>query len=183
MILFYIVVAIIVVATYTTYVGLIKKKNKVMEAFSSIDVQLKKRYDLIPNIVTVAKAYMEHEKSLLLEITDLRRKAKSLSGNYAHFGKRINVDEQLETKLDRLIALVENYPDLKSDKTMLQLMYTYSDVEEHIAAARRFYNSATLELKVAVETFPSSVLAGLLGIKSTDFFKISDEERRVVHYK
>ena len=134
---------------YSIYVSLIKKKNKAKEAFSSIDVQLKKRYDLIPNVLFIANKFMEHERGLLDDITRLRAQAAKLP-----------------------------YPQLKSDQTMIQAMQTYNEQEEHIAAARRFYNSAVLELNNAVEIFPSSLIASMLNIRQLPFFEVANEAER-----
>ena len=156
---------LIVIALYIIYVGLITKKNKVNEAQSGIDVQLKKRYDLIPNLLTMAAKFMEHESQLMEEITKLRSAAmeNSFKDNPA---EKIKNEHLLENKLKEFNISVENYPDLKSNQTMLQAMQSMNDVEEHIAASRRFYNSAVNDLKNAVEIFPSSMIAGMLGIKA-----------------
>ena len=156
---------LIVIALYIIYVGLITKKNKVNEAQSGIDVQLKKRYDLIPNLLTMAAKFMAHESQLMEEITKLRSAAmeNSFKDNPA---EKIKNEHLLENKLKEFNLSVENYPDLKSNQNMLQSMQSMKDVEEHIAASRRFYNSAVNDLKNAVEIFPSSMIAGMLGIKA-----------------
>ena len=166
---------------YGIYVDLIKKKNQTQEAFASIDVQLKKRYDLIPNILTIAKKFMEHERGLFEEVTKLRTQALSLSDNYENIDKKIALDKEIAGKMGQIMIAVENYPQLKSDQTMLTAMQTYNEVEEHIAAARRFYNSAVLELKNAVEIFPSSLVASIIGVKAAEFFKIDEIERQPVN--
>lgn len=168
----------VLAALYGIYSGVIKKKNKVKEAMSSIDVQLEKRYSIIPNILTIANRFMEHEKSLLAEITELRTKAAAIKTDEANIGEKINLDNQIVSKMGQLMVNVENYPQLKSDSTMVQAMQTYSEVEEHIAAARRFYNSAVNELNNAVEIFPSSVFAAMLGISRFPFFEVTTEEAR-----
>ena len=132
---------------YNIYTSVIKKRNKALEAFSGIDVQLKKRYDLIPNILTIAQKFMDHEKGLMEEITKLRTQAVELGRNYADISKRVELDK----------------------------------VEEHIAAARRFYNSAAQELKNAVEIFPSSVFASAMGIKSVPFIEAIEAERKPIN--
>lgn len=172
--------AVLVFLLYMLYVSLIKKRNKVLEAFSGIDVQLKKRYDLIPNILTIASKFMGHEKGLLEEITKLRAEALKLSSTTDINGK-ISLDNDIMGKMHQFIAAVENYPDLKSDQTMLQAMRTYNEVEEHIAAARRFYNSAAQDLKNAVEIFPSSMMASLMNIKAADFIRADETERKPVN--
>ncbi|HIT93504.1 MAG TPA: LemA family protein [Candidatus Stercorousia faecigallinarum] len=169
--------AIVVIGPYLIYVQLIKKKNKVKEAEGSVDVQLKKRYDLIPNILTIAKKFMEHERSLIEDITKLRTQAAKAN----EMSEKIKLDNAIKGKMEQLMINVENYPQLKSDATMVQAMQTYAEVEEHIAAARRFYNSAVNELNNAVEIFPSSVIAGMLNIKAKPFFEVQENERRPIN--
>ena len=156
---------LLVVILYFLYASLIKKKNKVKEAMSGIDVQLKKRYDLIPNMLNMAKKFMEHEKGLMTEIVRLRTEAmkKSFNGSPKEM---MDLDNLIDSKLKEFWVSVENYPDLKSNQTMVQAMQSFNEVEEHIAAARRFYNSSVNDLKNAVEIFPGNVLALMLGIKA-----------------
>ena len=165
---------------YSMYVSVIQKKNKVMEAFSSIDVQLKKRYDLIPNILTMANKFMEHEKGLFEEITKLRTQAMQLPADMDNMSKKIQLDSQIKGLMGQVMVSVENYPELKSDQSMTMAMQTYNEVEEHIAAARRFYNSAVLELNNAVEIFPSSIFASMVGAKKQEFFQADEAERKAV---
>lgn len=180
-IVYAIISLVVVFGAYNIYSSLIQKKNKVQEAFASIDVQLKKRYDLLPNILTIAQKYMEHERGLLEEVTKLRTQVMGLSSNFNNIDKKIALDGELAKKMGQIMVAVENYPQLKADQTMITAMQTYNEVEEHISAARRFYNSAVLELKNAVEIFPSSMFAAMLNIKSTDFFKAEEKERKAVN--
>ena len=166
---------------YPMYVRLIQLKNKTKEAMSGIDVQLKKRYDLIPNILTIAQKYMEHERGLFDEITRLRTAAAGIKSDADTIGKKIELDNQIASRMGQLMVNVENYPQLKADGTMMQAMQTYSEVEEHIAAARRFYNSAVNELNNAVEIFPSSLIAGMIGISSYPFFETDEKSRQSVN--
>lgn len=166
---------------YSMYVSVIQKKNKVMEAFSSIDVQLKKRYDLIPNILTMANKFMEHEKGLFEEITKLRTQAMQLPADMDNMSKKIQLDSQIKGLMGQVMVSVENYPELKSDQSMTMAMQTYNEVEEHIAAARRFYNSAVLELNNAVEIFPSSIFASMVGAKKQEFFQADEAERKAIN--
>lgn len=140
-------------------------------------IQLKKRYDLIPNILTIAKKFMEHERSLIEDITKLRTQA----ANANEMSEKIKLDNAIKGKMEQLMVNFENYPQLKSDATMVQAMETYAEVEEHIAAARRFYNSAVNELNNAVEIFPSSIIAGMLNIKAKPYFEIQENEKRPVN--
>ena len=172
--------AVIILWMYSVYVSLIKKRNKALEAFSSIDVQLKKRYDLIPNILTIAQKFMEHERGLMEEVTKLRTKVAELPANFENIDRKIALDGEIAKKMGQIIVAVENYPQLKSDETMKTSMLTYNEVEEHISAARRFYNSAANELKNAVEIFPSSLFARMMNIKTLDFFKAAERARQTI---
>lgn len=175
-----IIAVIILIWAYGVYVGLIQKRNKVKEAFSSIDVQLKKRYDLIPNVLFIANKFMEHERGLLEDITRLRAEAAKLPADITKAEHKLNLDKEISGKMGQLMVSVENYPQLKSDQTMMQAMQTYSEQEEHIAAARRFYNAAVLELNNSVEIFPSSVVASMINVKQMPFFETDERERQSV---
>lgn len=166
---------------YSAYVSVIKRKNKVNEAFSSINVQLKKRYDLIPNILTIANQFMEHERGLMEEVTRLRTEVLSIQDTYENIEKKLDLDHQIKNKMQQLLISVENYPQLKSDTTMVTAMQTYNEVEEHIAAARRFFNSAVNDLNNAVEIFPSSLFAKMLGISTKEFFAVDEAETKTIN--
>lgn len=168
---------------FCIYMALIKKKNTLSEASASIDVQLKKRYDLIPNILTIANKFMEHERELFNKITELRSQAMRIPSGVNQTTKKIELDNQIKTLIGQLQVNAENYPQLKSDQTMLQAMRTYNSVEEHIAAARRYYNASVKDLNNAVEIFPSSIIASLLGIKQAEFIKADDAERQTINTK
>ncbi len=176
-----IIALLLVVFLYNVYVQLIQNKNKVKEAMGGVDVQLNKRYDLIPNILVIANKFMEHERGLIEEVTKLRAQAAGLRSDVDTIARKMDLDNQIASKMGQLMVNVENYPQLKSDQTMIQAMQTYSEVEEHIAAARRFYNSAVNELNNAVEIFPSSMIAGMIGIKSAPFFEASAEAKQRVN--
>lgn len=173
-----VLIVLALIVAYSFYVSLIKKKNKAKEAFSSIDVQLKKRYDLIPNVLFIANKFMEHERGLLEEITKLRAQAAKLPADLSNAEQKLQLDNVISGKMGQLMVSVENYPQLKSDQTMITAMQTYNEQEEHIAAARRFYNSAVLELNNAVEIFPGSLIAGMLAIKQLPFFEVENEQER-----
>lgn len=166
---------------YVLYVRLIKIRNKVKESASDIDVQLKKRYDLIPNILRTAAKFMEHEKSLMTELTELRTKAMETTFS-ASPKEKMELENLLNQKLSEFKVSLENYPDLKSNQTMITAMQSMNEVEEHISAARRFYNSNVTALKDAVEIFPSSVVAKMLNITYADnpFFEIAESERKPI---
>ena len=179
----FIIIAILLVATYLMYAGIIKKKNKAKEALSGIDVQLKKRSNLIPNILQIAKKYMEHEKGLLEEITRLRAKVDEgyKSDDSSSIKDYIKQVGALDANMGKLMIAVENYPDLKSDQTMLQAMRTYNEVEEQISAARRFYNSAVNNLNNAIEIFPGNLIAPLANAKTMPFYEADEAARAPVN--
>lgn len=179
---FIILLVVIGVLFYSLYSGIIRKKNKALEAFSGIDVQLKKRADLIPNILTLAKKFMEHEKNLLMEITELRTSVQKLSDakDPSSVKKRLEIENQLSSKMGSFFVAVENYPQLKSDASIVQAQKTYNEVEEHISAARRFYNSAVTVLNNAVQIFPGNLVAGMLGIQAMTFFEADPADKKPV---
>ncbi|MDO4162068.1 MAG: LemA family protein [Pseudomonadota bacterium] len=176
--------AVVVVLFYAQYVRLISIRNKVRESASDIDVQLKKRYDLIPNMLQMAAKFMEHEKSLMTELTELRTKA--MASTFAGSPKeKMALESQLSQKLNDFKVSLENYPDLKSNQTMITAMQSMNEVEEHISAARRFYNSNVTRLKNAVEIFPGNIVAAIVGVdyQSTPFFEISETEKQPINSK
>lgn len=152
----FLVVALLVVTVvlYNCYVRVIQARNSLLEAKSGIDVQFRKRYDLIPNVLTIASRFMEHEKEIFTKITELRTQAMNAPRGS---NEALELNSKLDTALGQLRVSMENYPTLKSDATMVQAMQTYNEVEEHIAAARRFYNSALTNLNNTVMIFPSSI--------------------------
>ena len=164
--------AVVIFWAYGIYVSLIKTRNKTQEAFSAIDVQLKKRYDLIPNILTIAQKYMDHERGLMEEVTKLRTQVMGIPSSFENIDRKIALDAQIAQKMGQIMVAVENYPQVKADQTMITAMQTYNEVEEHIAAN---------ELKNAVEIFPSSFFARMLNIKAVDFFKAEEKERQAVN--
>lgn len=182
--LIYFLIALVILAyLYSLYSSLIKTKNRLKEASSDVDVQLKKRYDLIPNILNMAAKFMAHEKDLFSDIVRLRNSAIE-KDFVSHPKEKMALDSELNAKLKSLWINVENYPDLKSNQTMVQAMQTFHETEENIAAARRFYNSALTELKNAVEIFPSSLIAKLIGIKADrPFFEAEAQEKQRIDVK
>lgn len=177
-----IVVAVVILGGfYWLYVSLVKKKNKVKEASAGVDVQLKKRYDLIPNMLQMASKFMEHEKDLMTEIVRLRTEAmkKDFSGAPQEV---IDLANEIDARLHDFWLSVENYPDLKSNQTMLQAMQSFNEVEEHIAAARRFYNASVNDLKNAAEIFPGNLVAAIIGIKADmPFFEAEKQAKQRIN--
>ncbi len=177
----WIIVAVVVVGFYLIYVSLIKKKNRLKESASGIDVQLKKRYDLIPNLMTMAAKYMEHEKSMMEEIARLR--SESMNVNFmTDPNKKIELENLLSSKMQDFKLSAENYPDMKSNQALMNAMESLNSVEEHIAAARRFYNANVTDLKNAVEIFPSSLVAKMIGVKDEmPYFEAEEPAKKSIN--
>jgi len=171
------VVLIIVVLMYN---NLVSARNNVENAFGSIDAMLKKRYDLIPNLVETVKAYMKHEKDTLTQITELRTKA--VSGSMST-DEKINLENQLSSMMRNVMVAVESYPDLKASEQFTMLQRSWNEAEEQISAARRSYNSAVTQYNNAVEKFPSSIIASMFNHKRKTVFEIPQAERENVSAK
>ena len=175
-----IAIGIILLISYVLYSGLIKKKNQVFESLSGVDVQLKKRSNLIPNILKIAQKFMEHEKELMTEVTKLREHADAdYDKNKAEEIKQhIKNEKALSHKMGQIMVKLENYPDLKSNETMVQAQQSYNEVEAQIAAARRFYNSAVKDFNNAVEIFPSSLFAKMLNLNIMPFYEADEASKQ-----
>jgi LemA protein len=158
------------------YNGLIRLRNMKEEAWSGIDVQLKRRSDLIPNLLESVKGYMGHERSVLEQVTSLR--AQSM--NAATVGAKIAAESALSRSLGALFAVAENYPDLKASQNFLDLQNQLAQIENEIQMARRYYNGTVRNLNVGIETFPNSIVAGMFNFAKAEFFEIEDEADRVV---
>lgn len=171
------IVVILVIVVYGWYMALIKRRNKALEALSSIDVQLRKRHDLLPNILKIASRFMEHERDLLARITEQRAAAmKDYSPKEpGEVKEHLAAAGALQGSMMRFFAVAENYPDLKSQETMVTAQSTYTEVEGHIAAARRFYNAAVTQLNNSVQIFPGNMIAGMAGVTEMPFFEETDE--------
>lgn len=176
------ILVVLLLLAYLLYVQLIQKRNSALEALSTIDVQLKQRLDLVPNILKIAKKFMEHESKLLTEITELRTALSNPydRNNSEDLKSHISSAKEFSAKMDKLMINVENYPDLKSDATMIQAMQTYNEVEAQIAAARRFYNSNVTQLNNSVEIFPSSLVAKYVGVNKMPFFEAEAAAKEAV---
>ena len=168
------VVVLIAFFAIRIYNGLISLKNKVDEAWADIETQLKRRYDLIPNIVETVKGYAGHEKSTLENVIKARNSAMS-AGTFAD---KAQAENALSGTLKSLFALSENYPDLKANQSFLDLQQTLKDVEEHLQLSRRYYNATVRDFNIKVEIFPNNIFAGMLGFKKRDFFQTDSEEER-----
>jgi LemA protein len=159
------------------YNRLVALKNNRVNAFADIDVQLKLRYDLIPNLVNTVKGYAAHEKGVFEKVTEMRAKAMN-TGNVS-IGEKIGAEQALSGALMNLMAVAENYPQLKADQNFLSLQQELSDIENKIAAARRFFNNATNELNTSVKQFPAVLFAGMFGFKEEAFFYLGAEREQV----
>lgn len=158
------------------YNGLVKRRNLAEEGWSGIDVQLKRRADLVPNLVETVKGYATHERELLENVTELRNQARAApAGDVA---ARSQIEGMLSGALGRLLAIVENYPDLEANQNFLALQESLQTVEHEIQMARRYYNGATRDLNVMVESFPSNLVAGWFGFGKKPFFEIEDAAAR-----
>jgi LemA protein len=158
------------------YNRFIRGKNLMQEAWSGIDVQLKRRHDLIPNLVETAKGYMQYERSVLQEITELRSKSMSATS----VGEKGAVENALSRTLRSLFAVAEAYPDLKANQNFLDLQKNLTDTEEQIQLARRYYNGTVRDFNILVEAFPSALVASMFGFKLAEFFEIEAVAEREV---
>ncbi|MBE8723506.1 LemA family protein [Flavobacterium hungaricum] len=162
------------------YNSLIGKRNQVTNAFSAIDVMLKKRFDLIPNLVEVVKQYMNYEQETLTKIVELR--AKAVSGTLSDQEKAV-VDAQLSASVKGLMVNVENYPDLKANSNFNNLQAAWTESEEQIAAARRTYNAVVTDYNNAIMMFPGNMFAGMLGYTKIEVLATPEEERKNISAK
>lgn len=170
-----IVAVVVVLLLIGMYNNLVKLRNNRENAFANIDVQLKQRYDLIPQLVSTVKGYATHERELLERVTAARTVAMSATG----INDKIQAENALSSALAGLKVSVEAYPDLKANQNFLQLQGELSDIENKLAATRRFFNSATKELNNAVQTFPANLIAGMFGFHKEPMFEIPREERAI----
>ncbi len=171
------VVGIILVLMYNS---LVSKKNQVENIFASVDTQLKKRYDLIPNLVATVSKYMEHEKSLLTEVTKLRAEANKPNISDEH---KIALDAKVTSALGSIMIAVENYPDLKANENVMHLQRSLNEVEEQIAASRRAYNQAVTDYNNAIEMIPTNMMASAMNYRRKEVFEITKGERKNINVK
>jgi LemA protein len=167
---------LIVLIFIIIYNSLIQKKNAIDNAYFSMDVMLKKRYDLIPQLVETVRGYMSHEKDVLVRLTELRQKilVENLNTN-----EKVELDNRINTALQNVFASFENYPQLKASENFLRLQGAIQETEEQLAASRRFYNAAVNDYHNSIEMFPSSLVASWMGLKNKTYFSIAEEHRQV----
>ncbi len=175
------VLAIVVLWVIAVFNGLIRGKNRVDESFSDIDVQLKRRYDLIPNLVETVKGYMTHERETLVQLTEARTAAMANQGG--SLADREKSENALSSTLKSLFAVTENYPELKASQNFMQLQDEISDTENKIQASRRFYNGNVRDFNTAIQMFPKNMIAGMLNFHKYEFFQAAEGERQNVQVK
>jgi LemA protein len=171
---------IVLIALYVVFIynGLVRSRQMAQEAWSGIDVQLKRRADLIPNLIETVKGYATHEKSTLEEVVELRNKAQAVpAGDVAG---RAQAEGLLGRALGRVLALAEAYPDLKANQNFSELQASLEGMESELQMARRYYNGAARDLNVKVESFPSNLVAGQFGFAKREYFEITNEADRAV---
>ena len=165
---------VIIAGLIYTYNKAVQYKNYVAEAFATMDVYLKKRWDLLPNLLETVKQYTAYEKGILTDVTKIRAQ------NYANLSlhDKINTNVELSNLLPKINAIAENYPDLKSNQTYILLMQQMSDIENDIANSRKYYNGTVRELNTFLQIFPINILTAACGFKQAEMFEISADERR-----
>ena len=169
-----VVLAVLIIWFIATYNGFVSLKNKVEEAFSTMDVYLVKRYDLIPNLVETVKGYAAHEKETLEKVVSARR----LAMNAHSMDEKIAQEQNLSGLLGRLLAISESYPDLKANTNFIDLQRQLKDMEGEIANARKYYNGVVKAFNTRTETIPSNLIAGICGFKKMPLFVVKDEAQR-----
>jgi len=179
-----IILAVLVLALITTFNTLIRSRNRVDEAFSDIDVQLKRRYDLIPNLIETVKGYVQHEKDTLVKLTEARSNAMNAHDNAgATMAQKEQAENALSSTLKSLFAVTENYPELKASQNFAMLQDELADTENKIQAARRFYNGNVRDFNTKMQVFPTNVFASILKFNKYEFFAASEGEKNNVAVK
>lgn len=170
------IVLLFVLYVWSLYNGLIMLKVRIEEAWSQIDVQLKRRADLIPNLVSTVKGYAKHEKTIMDSVTRARASMLSATSPEA----KAKASDALSGALGKLLAIAENYPQLKANDSFIQLQKELSDTEDKVAYSRQYYNSSVLEFNTKIQVFPNSLLASALGFAGKEFFGATAQERKSV---
>ena len=171
------VVALAVILTITTYNGLVRRRLRVDEAWAQIDVQLKRRHDLIPNLVNAVKDYMGFEEEVLTRVTEAR--AQAVAAGAQGPAEQARAENMLTDTLRSLFAVVENYPDLKANQNVLSLQEELTTTENQISFSRQHYNSVVMDYNAKIQSFPTAVIAGMFGFKDRDFFEAEPEAQQV----
>ena len=168
------IIALVIVFLIGIYNALIRRRNRAEEAWSDIEVQMKRRYDLIPNVVETVKGYAAHEKDVLESVTNARTQAMGAQNPDA----RLQAENALSSTLKTLFAVAENYPDLKANANFLDLQRELADTENKLQSSRRFYNSVVRDFNTMIQSFPSNMIAGMFGFAKKDFFGLEEEAAR-----
>ena len=179
MIALYVVIGIVVIlliAFVVTYNGLVRLRNQLKNAWAQIDVQLKRRYDLIPNLMETVKGYMKHERETLEAVTKARNVAQQAASSGA--GERAKAEGELTSALARLLVVVERYPDLKANQNFLALQEELTSTENKISFSRQYYNDSVLKYNNQTQMFPSNVVASMTGFRAGEFFEVTAAEER-----
>jgi len=175
-----IILGVVILWLVFVFNGLVIRKNRVAEAWSDIEVQLKRRYDLIPNLIETVKGYAAHEKTVLENVTQARTLAMGATDPKA----KLQANEMLSNTLKSLFAVAENYPQLKANENFLQLQNELVDTEDKIQAARRFYNANVRDYNIAIQVFPANLIASAFGFKAKELFEVENlEEKEAVKVK
>ncbi len=169
------IIVVLIVIVILIYNGLISKRNRVQDAWAQIDVQLKRRYDLIPNLIETVKGYMKYEKQVLTDVTRLR--SSIVSGSVQD---KAQANNQISQALKSIFAVAENYPDLKANENFKMLQEELETTEDKISFVRTSYNDYVLDYNNAIQQFPGNIFAGMFNFTKTDFFQAPEEERQVV---
>lgn len=170
------IILVVVVAGVSMYNALVRLNVRTDEAWSDITVQLKRRYDLIPNLVNTVKGYAGHEKEVFEKVTEARANALGAQG----VADTAKADNQFQQALKSLFAVAEAYPDLKASENFQQLQAELTDTEDKIQAARRFYNGSARDLNIKIKTFPTSIFAGMLGFKTREFYEVDEAQTEAI---
>jgi LemA protein len=170
------IVIILILLFWGTYNGLVRLRNQVKNAWAQIDVQLKRRHDLIPNLVETVKGYMQHERGTLEAVTKARNLAQQGASQGA--GERSKLEGELSSALARLLVVVERYPDLKANQNFLALQEELTSTENKISFSRQYYNDSVLNYNNKTQMFPSNIIAGMTGFKASEFFEVKAPEER-----
>jgi LemA protein len=171
-----VIVILIIVVLIATYNKLVRLRNQVKNAWAQIDVQLKRRHDLIPNLIETVKGYMKHERETLEAITKARNLAQQAASSGP--GARAKAETELSSALGRLLAVVENYPDLKANQNFLALQEELTSTENKLSFSRQYYNDSVLSYNNRTQMFPSNIVASMTGFKASEFFEVSVAEER-----
>jgi len=171
------IIVLLLIYFLVTFNNLIRKNNKVKEAFSTMDIYLKKRWDLIPNIINIVKGYADHEKETFKEITELRNYVYDRMSD----DEKIATNYKLNTEISRLMALIERYPDIKANENFNDLSKQLVKIEDDIAKSRKYFNGTVREFNNKVEMFPSNIIAKMLGYKPKKMFEASTQEKQNIN--